>query len=115
MSSRPVQQPVLDVGLDLELEDAVGAGRPSVVDVDPRLAGLGDAPAVLLVEDHRQQADLGAVDVEDVGERRRDDRLEAEVLQRPGRVLARGAAAEVAPATRIGFGSSSISPERNQS
>src|SRR5204862_4100197 len=40
--------------------------------------------------------DLGAVDVEDVGERGRDDRLEAEVLERPGGVLARGPAAEVA-------------------
>ena len=65
-----VQQPVLDVGLDLELEDAGGAVDGLVVDVDPRLAGLGDRPAVLLVEDHRQQPDLGAVDVEDVGEGR---------------------------------------------
>ena len=90
-----VQQPVLDVGLDLELEDAGGAGDGLVVDVDPRLARLGDGAAVLLVEDRRQQPDLGAVDVEDVGEGRRDDRLEAEVLERPGGVLARGAAAEV--------------------
>ena len=42
-----------------------------------------------------KQPDLRAVGVEDVGEARRDDRLEAVVLQAPGRVLARGAAAEV--------------------
>ena len=48
-----------------------------------------------LGEHDRQQADLGAVGVEDVGEARGDDRLEAVVLQAPGRVLARGAAAEV--------------------
>ena len=90
-----VQQAVLDVGLDRELEDAGGAGDRLVVDVDPGLAGLGDGVAVLLVEDRRQQPDLRAVGVEDVGEGRRDDRLEAEVLQRPGGVLAGGAAAEV--------------------
>ena len=45
----------------------------------------------------RQQADLGAVRAEDVGEARRDDGPEAVVLQRPGRVLAARAAAEVAP------------------
>src|SRR5207248_3674704 len=36
------------------------------------------------------------VGAEDVREGRRDDRAEAEVLERPGRVLAGGAAAEVA-------------------
>jgi hypothetical protein len=91
------QQAVLDVGLDLELEDPGGAVDGLVVDVDPGLPRLGDGPAVLLVEDRRQQPDLGAVGVEDVGEGGRDDRLEAEVLQRPGSVLARGAAAEVRP------------------
>ena len=109
-----VQQPVLDVGLDLELEDAGGAGDGLVVDVDPRLARLGDGPAVLLVEDRRQQADLGAVGIEDVGEGRRDDRLEAEVLQRPGGVLARGAAAEVAP-RRPGSGSAPARSRRRGS
>src|SRR3954453_11072287 len=90
-----VEQAVLDVVLDRELEDAGGAGNRLVVDVDPRLARLGDRSAVLLVEDRRQQPDLGAVGVEDVGEGGRDDRLEAEVLQRPGGVLAGGTAAEV--------------------
>ena len=59
------------------------------------LAGGGQRAAVLVVEHDRQQPDLGAVGVEDVGEARRDDRLEAVVLQPPRRVLARGAAAEV--------------------
>src|SRR5205807_10136890 len=42
-----------------------------------------------------QQSDLQAVLEEDVAERRREDRLEAVVLQAPRGVLARGAAAEV--------------------
>src|SRR6218665_1586018 len=47
------------------------------------------------LQDHRQQAVLEAVVVEDVGERGGDDAANAEVVQRPGRVLARGAAAEI--------------------
>ena len=43
----------------------------------------------------RQQAVLEAVVEEDVGEARRDDRAESRTAERPGRVLARGAAAEV--------------------
>ena len=43
----------------------------------------------------RQDAVLEAVVVEDVGERGGDHAADAEVEQRPGRVLARGAAAEV--------------------
>src|SRR5262249_8987236 len=43
----------------------------------------------------RQQADLEAVVTEDVGEARRDDRLEPVVIERPHRVLARGARPEV--------------------
>ena len=46
-------------------------------------------------ERHRDQPDLQAVVAEDVGEAGRDDRLEAVVLQRPRRVLARRAGAEV--------------------
>src|SRR3954447_7810578 len=91
----PVQQPVLDIGLDLEFEDAGGAGDRLVVDVDPRLARLSNGTAVLLVEDRRQQPDLGAVRIEDVGKGRGDDRLEAEVLECPGGVLAGRAATEV--------------------
>ena len=44
---------------------------------------------------HRQDAVLEAVVVEDVGEVRRDDAADAEIKQRPGRVLARRATAEV--------------------
>jgi hypothetical protein len=90
-----VQEPVFDLVLDLELEDAGGAVDRLVVEVDAGLPRLGDGAAVLLLEDRRQQPDLGAVRVEDVGEGRRQDRLEAEVLQRPGSVLAGGAATEV--------------------
>src|SRR5438552_2548305 len=46
-------------------------------------------------EDDRQEPDLGAVGIEDVREARRDDRLEAVVLEPPRGVLARRAAAEV--------------------
>ena len=50
---------------------------------------------VLLRQRDRQDAVLEAVVVEDVGEARRDHAADAEVEQRPGRVLARRAAAEV--------------------
>ena len=46
-------------------------------------------------ERHRQHAVADRVVAEDVGERRRDDDAEARVLQRPRRMLARRAAAEV--------------------
>ena len=44
---------------------------------------------------HRQDAVLEAVVVENVAERGRDHAGDAEILERPGRVLARGAAAEI--------------------
>ena len=44
---------------------------------------------------HRQKAVLEAVVVEDVAERRRDHAAKAEVLQRPRRMLARAATAEI--------------------
>ena len=66
--------------------------------------GLGDPTTLGLVEDHRQQSDLHAVAVEDVGERGRDHGLEAEVLKRPRGVLARGPAAEVGPGHEDGVG-----------
>ena len=47
------------------------------------------------VDDDRQQAVLERVAPEDVGERGADHRAEAEAGERPRRVLARGAAAEV--------------------
>ena len=45
---------------------------------------------------HRQQAVLHAVVGKDVGERWRDDGAEAEIVERPRRMLARRAAAEIA-------------------
>ena len=79
---------------------AVPSGSVSVVarDVDVDLgAGVREQPGVRrLVDEHRQQAVLQAVGAEDVRELGADHGVEAEVLQRPRRVLARGAAAEVA-------------------
>ena len=49
-----------------------------------------------LVHGHRQETVLQRVAAEDVGEAAADDRAEAEIQQGPGRVLARGATAEVA-------------------
>ena len=66
-------------------------------------AGIGEQPGVgLLVDDHGQQAVLQAVGAEDVGELGADDGLEAEILQRPGRVFARRAAADVAAGDQDG-------------
>ena len=92
-----VQQPVLDLRVDLE---ARRPARPADLlggQVDLGLARLGDRGALLGGQLDRQQPDLGAVGAEDVGEARGDDRLEAVVLERPGGVLAARAAAEVAP------------------
>src|SRR5207237_9218456 len=66
------------------------------LEVDLRLPGLHQRLDVILRKGNRQKPDLRAVRVEDARERRRHDRPEAVVLERPGRVLARGAAAEVA-------------------
>src|SRR5436190_3099605 len=92
-----VHQPVLDPRVDLEARDAARELDLLHLEIDRRLALGHDGAHVLLRQDHRKQADLGAVRVEDVGEAGRDDRAEAVVLQRPRRVLARGAAAEVPP------------------
>ena len=100
----PVQQPVLDLGVDLE--PRAPARPPNLLggEVDLRLPRLGDRRAIVRGQLHRQQPDLRAVGAEDVGEARRDDRLEAVVLERPRGVLAARAAAEVA-ARRRGSGS----------
>src|SRR5207302_10741736 len=50
-----------------------------------------------VVDLHRDQAGLGAVRAEDVGEAGRDDGPEAEVPEGPHGVLPRGATAEVGP------------------
>ena len=63
------------------------------------LAGVGARHQLLHLvggERHGKQADLQRVLPEDVAERRRDHGVEAVVLERPRRVLARRAAAEVA-------------------
>ena len=105
MSSRPFSRQCLRKGstskpkrklpsaeahrLPLEVDGQREAGeRPHRVE-QPVDRGLG--------QHDRQQAVLVAVVEEDVGVRRRDQRPEAVVGQRPGRVLARAAAAEVAP------------------
>src|SRR5687768_16888487 len=87
------QAPALEL-VDLEREGAGGL----LLEVDRQLcarAGGHELSYLLVGERHRQQADLPGVRAEDVAERRRDDDLEAVVLERPGGVLARGAAAEV--------------------
>src|SRR5918999_1460126 len=99
----PVQEAVLAERVDREVHDqrAVGRGHGLLFEVDDQSkARKGRAfveqPIDLgLAEHDRQQAVLEAVDEEDVGERGRDQTMEAVVAQRPGRVLARGAAAEV--------------------
>ena len=49
---------------------------------------LDQPPHLARGEDHREEADLGAVVVEDVGERRGDDGLETPILDTPRGVLA---------------------------
>ena len=69
----------------------------SMMSLKPGKAAIGEQPIDLRLRQHdRQQAVLEAVVVEDVGVRRRDHRAEAVVGERPRRVLARAAAAEVA-------------------
>src|SRR3546814_12717813 len=97
-----VEQTVLAEGIDLErYGSAVGTGDLLLLQVD-RDHGVGAALRVvhqqrhlLLRQGDRQDAVLEAVVVEDVGEGWRDDAADAEVQERPGRVLARGAAAEI--------------------
>ena len=90
-------------GLELELEAQVAGADRAVLEVDDALhAGVlgGEVEQgahVVLGQGHRQQPAAERVAAEDVGERRRDHRADAVVLERPHRVLARRAAAEVAP------------------
>ena len=55
----------------------------------------GDALNSFLGQLDYQQAVIPCVIAEDVGERRRQDDAETKFTQRPGRMLARGSAAEV--------------------
>src|SRR5205809_183613 len=73
----------LPVQVDSQLE--TGEGRRLVEQLVDLGFGQGD----------RQKAVLQRVVLEDFAERRRDDGAKAVVAQRPGRVLARGADAEV--------------------
>ena len=71
------------------------------------VSSFSDATAALILASSasgscdRRDPGLGRVRPEDVSEARRQHDPEAVVLERPGGVLAGGAAAEVAPATRI--------------
>src|SRR5216684_7221952 len=97
-----VQQAVLAEGVDVEFDDAaVGPGDRLAGEIDGE-PGVGALLGVvhqrvddLLRQLDRQDAVLEAVVVEDVGEARRDDAAYAEIQERPGRVLARAAAAEI--------------------
>ena len=102
MSSRPFEQGLLARGIDVEMQRA--AVRPLDglgLEID-RDGGVGAALGVvhqqlqlLGRDDDRQDAVLEAVVVEDVGKAGRDDAADAEIEQRPRRVLARRAAAEI--------------------
>ena len=71
----------------LEVDGQLTVGGERACQLGERLVG----------EFERQQSGLERVLVEDVAEARRDHDPEPGVLERPGGVLARGAAAEVAP------------------
>src|SRR3954454_6431151 len=90
-----VDQAVMDVAVQVEGDLLAVEAHDLVGQVDLAFAVTHDRRDDLLGQHDRQQADLRAVGVEDVGEARRDDRAEAVVLQAPRGVLARGAAAEV--------------------
>ncbi len=98
----PFHQAMLAEGVDLELDDAaVGAADFLRREID-RQRRVGAAPRVVhqflqIVRRNldRQNAVLEAIVVENVGEVGRDHAADAEIEQRPGRVLARGAAAEI--------------------
>ncbi|GBH23829.1 hypothetical protein BvRS1_08780 [Burkholderia vietnamiensis] len=97
-----VQQTVLAERGDLErILAAVARAHDLRLEVDRQLIAVERVRVVeqvidlLLGQHDRQQPVLVAVVEEDVGEARRDDRAEAVLLERPRRVLARAAAAEV--------------------
>ena len=103
MSSRPFSEPVAGRLVELEGEHlARGRGHRQRLEVDDELRAPIEIDRLhqllhLLVgklDDHH--AGLCRVRAEDVPEGRRDDDVEAVVLQRPGGMLAGGAAAEVA-------------------
>ncbi|MNT28401.1 hypothetical protein D3C72_1640870 [compost metagenome] len=75
-------------GRDVDGDDVVAVGIDVVHQLLDHLPG----------QHHQQQAVVHGVRVEDLPEARRDDRLHAELLEPPHRVLAAGAAAEVGAA-----------------
>src|SRR5260221_556323 len=97
-----VEQAVLAERVDVEFDaTAIRAGDLLLVEIDGD-DGIGAALGVVhqlvdirLLQRDRQDAVLEAVVVEDVGEARRDDAGDAEIEERPGRVLAARAAAEI--------------------
>ena len=105
MSSRPLSSRCLRLGVDLERATCPPPKRDLLRgEVDLGLAGGRDRAALVLGQHDRQQADLRAVREEDVGEDRRDDRLEAVVLAAPtARARARTRSRSCGPATRIGL------------
>src|ERR1700733_2061819 len=102
--------PPVEQGLAGELVEREGAGQPGRRRLD-RAPGHVDGELERRVPCHRveqgavkvlgdldrEKALLGGVVAEDVGEARRDDRLETEVRQGPDGVLAGGPRAEVVP------------------
>src|SRR6185503_7485150 len=103
-----VQQAVLAEGVDVEAEflRAIRRRHRLAFQVDRQLEPgkrggvVEELVDLVLAQHHGQEAVLEAVGEEDVAERRRDHAAKAEVHQRPGRVLARGAAAEVLAAEK---------------
>src|SRR6476659_5379590 len=91
-----LEQAVLAARIDLELDDAaVGAADFLLFHIDRQRrigAALGVVEKLLYVRRrdlHRKNAVLEAVVLENVAERGRDHAGDAEILQRPGRMLAR--------------------------
>src|SRR6266852_9952 len=97
-----VEQAVLAVRVDLELDHAAVRTADFLlreIDAERRIgAAVGVVEQFLQIlrrDLDRQHAVLEAVVVEDVAERGRDHAADAEIHERPRRVLARGAAAEI--------------------
>src|ERR1700685_3130828 len=91
----PAEQAVADLVVDREGNLLAGEAHLLGLEVDLARARTCKRVAVLGGEHDGEQPYLGAVGVEDVGERGCDDSPEAVVLKAPGSVLARGAAAKV--------------------
>src|ERR671911_2206045 len=87
--------PAASLRVEVERDRAAREAHLERLEVDLGLARLHQGADLLLGQHNRQEPDLRAVGEEDVGEARRHDRLEAVVLERPRRVLAARAAAEV--------------------